>query len=132
MHLKRFQTYMLSFLGMVMFIGCGLITPEPPALSLQRSQAANPSLHPYDARSYSGRLEIFEGTKRVSAIRSAKSNIQRWGFIDSGRLIVVKSSGEEGLAVFELFNVATGVLCDKVLAHNINKERPFWAAQFTD
>jgi len=127
---KKTLTYVLLFFATIGLIGCSLITTESPTLSLHRSQAANPYTNPYQARSYPGKLEIFKGDKRVSIILSEKPNIQRWGFIDSGHLLIVKSRGETGPAVFELFDVTTGILRSNFLEHDAQKIWPLWATTF--
>jgi hypothetical protein len=95
-------------------------------------QAANPYLNPYEARSYPNKLEVYRGDKRVSVIRSEKPNIERWGFIDSGNLVVVKSRGEDGVTIFELFDTATGALRDKAISSDNSDRLPIWAVDFIE
>ena len=74
---------------------------------------ANPHLNPYEARSYPERLEVFRDDKQIGVVRSEKPNIERWGFIDSGSHIVVRSRGDEDLVILELFDTATCTRVDK-------------------
>ncbi len=46
--------------------------------------------------------------------------------------IVVRSRGDLGPAVFELFDVATGALPNKVVLSDIKNGQPLWAADFAD
>ena len=65
-------------------------------------------------------------------IHSAKSNIEKWGFVNSGNQVVVRSGGENGFAVIELFDTESGKLRKKVMVSEIENGQPSWAAEFTD
>ena len=132
MHTEKINVYIFAFFAATILAGFGTIAQGESNLSSPIVYAANPYLNPYEARSYPGRLEIFKGGKNISVIRSEKSNIERWGFIDSGNLIVVRSRGDLGPAVFELFDVATGALRNKVVVSDIKEGQPSWAADFAD
>lgn len=93
---------------------------------------ANPSLNPYDARSYPDRLEIFKGDKKISIIRSENPDIKRWAFTDSGNLVIVKSQDISGRNIFELFDTATGTRRDKVVVSDAQKKQPSWVNTLND
>jgi len=117
------------FLVALFFTGMSSATHAAP--NGFSSIPANPSLNPYDARSYPDRLEIFKGDRKVSVIRSENPDIQQWGFIDSGNLVVVKSQDKSGQKVFELFDTATGTRRDKVVMSGAQKIPP-WAKTLTE
>ena len=91
---------------------------------------ANPHLNPYEAKSYPERLEILRDGKQICAVRSEKPNIERWGFIDSGNHIVVRSRTDEGPAIIELFDTSTCTKVDKLVMSSDQKRSPAWAAYF--
>ena len=106
--------YLIILLGASVLVAFATITQgESSKLSLNPTPA-NPYLNPYEARSYPKRLEVFRDGKHIGVIRSEKPNIERWGFIDSGRHIVVKSRGDDGPAIIELFDTATCMRVSKV------------------
>lgn len=94
--------------------------------------AANPAQNPYEARSFQDRLEIYKGGKQIGVIHSEKPNIERWGFIDSGNHIVVRSRAGQQPVVLELFNTATGVRVDRMLLPEFRKVNKAWASGFVD
>ncbi len=132
MHTEKINRYTFVFFAVIILVGFGTIVQGESNISSSQAKAANPYLNPYEACSYPGRLEIFKDGKNVSVIRSEKPNIERWGFIDSGNLIVVKSRGDRGPAVFELFDTATGALRNKIMATDIRKGQPSWTTDFAD
>jgi len=95
-------------------------------------EAANPHHHPYVARSFPDRLEIFKGGMQISVIRCENPNIERWGFIDSGKHVVVRSRTEHQSVVLELFDTASGIRADRVLVFEHKKSKPAWASGFAD
>lgn len=95
-------------------------------------EAANPHHHPYAARSFPDRLEIYKNGKQVNVIHCENPNIERWGFIDSGNHVVVRSRIGSRPAVIELFDTASGVRVDKVLVPEHRKGIPAWASGFVD
>ena len=121
----------LSVLFLVGLFFTGMSSATHAAPNSFSSIPADPSLNPYDARSYPDRLEIFKGDRKVSVIRSRNPDIQQWGFIDSGNLVVVKSQDKSGQKVFELFDTATGTRRDKVVMSGAQKIPP-WAKTLTD
>ena len=93
-------------------------------------EAANPHQHPYEARSFPDKLEIYKVGKQI--IHCENPNIERWGFIDSGSHVVVRSRTEHQPAVLELFDTASGVRVSRVLVLEHKKSNPAWASGFTD
>lgn len=132
MHPGQFKRY----LSVLIIIGTltGYVTTVVGEYQISPSTAtvANPFLNPYEARSYPEKLEIYHGDKKVSVIRSEKLSIDQWGFIDSGNLVVVKSKGENGLTVYELFETATGALKDKAVQSEANDGLPIWVVDFVE
>ena len=94
--------------------------------------AANPHQHPYEARSFPDKLEIYKSGEQISVIHCENPNIERWGFIDSGNHVVVRSRIDNQPAVLELFDTLSGVRVDKVSVPENRKGIPAWAAGFTD
>ena len=91
---------------------------------------ANPYRNPYEAISYPERLEVFRDGKKIGVVRSEKPNIVQWGFIDSGNHIVVRSQGDAGPAIIELFDTATCTQVDKLMLSGDQKQLPAWTAGF--
>jgi hypothetical protein len=54
--------------------------------------------------------------------------LEDWSFVNGGRNIVTKSRGNHGPATVELWESATGMQRDKVLAFAIQNGQPAWAA----
>ena len=130
MYSEKIKQYAKVLLVVGILAGYGAIAHGEYQISPTAAKAANPFRNPYEARSYPDKLEIYQGDKRVSEIRSEKPNIERWGFIDSGNLVVVKSKGEDGLTIYELFDTATGELRDKAVSSENNDSLPIWAVDF--
>jgi len=98
-------------------------------LSEESAKPANPYENPYDARSHPDRLEIFKGEKKVCEIILKKGLlIQRWGFIDKGNYIVIRSAGREGnKIIFQLFKTDTCECVDKVMISGTKTDKvPLW------
>jgi len=95
------------------------------------SAPANPYQNPYEAVSYPEKLEIFRDGEQIGTIQSEKPNIERWGFIDSGDYVVVKSVGKTGPAILELFETATCKRVDKLMMSGEKNQLPAWATEFT-
>ena len=79
-----------------------------------------------------GRITVKDGGRVVCTVRTAAPNVETYRFTDGQRQLVVKSRGNHGPATVELFDVATGVLRDKVLAFAIKNGRPEWARGMQD
>jgi hypothetical protein len=128
MHFARILTAML--------LTTGLVWQTMPASADTKlpidGEAANPHQNPYEARSFPDRLEIFKGGMQISVIRCENPNIERWGFIDSGKHVVVRSRTEHQSVVLELFDTASGIRADRVLVFEHKKSKPAWASGFAD
>jgi len=105
--------------------------PKPPPAAAEWAPA-DPTEIDFEARDFTGGLEIWEDGKPVSRIRSAHPVIERWGFVKDGRQIIVKSRGAEGPAVIELFDSRTAIRRDSLAADQVIDGRPAWAAGFAD
>ncbi len=130
MHPKKIKLFSLILLFVSILAGYGTTALGEYQISPSAAKAANPFQNPYEARSYPDKLEIYHGNQQVSEIRSEKPNIDRWGFIDSGKLVVVKSKGVDGSTIYELFDTATGELRDKAVSSENNDSLPIWAVDF--
>lgn len=93
---------------------------------------ANPASHDYTARSIQGGLVVSDGGREVATIRTAAPNLEEWSFVNGGRNIVTKSRGGHGPATVELWETATGMQRDKVLAFAIQNGQPAWAARYAE
>ena len=88
--------------------------------------AANPYEKSFEVQSFPGRLEVFSSSgQSVSVIRSEAPDIEQWGFIDSGKQIVVRSQGNE-VVILERFDTITGALLEKVVVSGNQKNQPSW------
>ena len=128
----KFNRYSIVFLVVTILVGYDCAAFGEFQISSSSAKPATPYLNPYEARSYPDKLEIYRGDKKVSVIRSEKPNIERWGFINSGNLVVVKSRGEDLLTIYELFETATGVLQDEAVRSDDNGRLPIWAVGFAE
>ena len=99
--------------AMFILSGC-MEKTEHLRLSKEASKPANPYRNPYDARSYRYGLEVFEGGKRVCHVRSGRGSIERWGFIDDGEYIAVRSEDRNGRTLLELFETNSCKRVDEV------------------
>ena len=79
------------------------------------------------ARIGSGKVTITQGGKEVCVVRSGKPIVQDYRFIQNQSRIVVKSRGDRGSSLVELFNATTGKLQDKILAKDVKDGKPGWA-----
>lgn len=93
---------------------------------------ANPTTHNYTARSMQGGLVVFDNGRKVATIRTAAPNLEQWSFVRAGRNIVTKSRGGHGPATIELWDSATGMRRDKVLAYAVRNGKPAWAARYAE
>ena len=97
-------------------------------LSKEEAMPANPYKNPYDARSYPNKLEIFKGDKKICTIQSEGFKIERWGFIDKGNYVVIRSIGKDKQIILELFKTKTCKRVDKIKVSNPKKDEiPLWA-----
>lgn len=99
-------------------------------LSKEASKPADPYQNPYDARSYPNRLEVFQGDKKICTVQSRGDLIDRWGFIDGGNYIAVRSSIHGKRTVLELFKTDTCKCADEIdlPASGSKKILPLWAS----
>ncbi len=132
MHPKKIKLFSLILLFVSILAGNGTTALGEYQISPSAAKPANPYKNPYDAISYPDKLEIYHGDNKVSLIRSEKPDIERWGFIDSGNLVVVKSRGEDGSKIYELFDTATGTLRDKAVGSEDTDTLPIWAVDFIE
>jgi hypothetical protein len=72
--------------------------------------------------------------KTVSVVRSGLPNVEETRFLeqDGRKMLAVKSRGEHGPALLQLFDVQTGALKDKVLAFAVKGGKPAWAAPWKE
>ncbi len=114
-------------LSLLAFVAIAQGWPYSSSIS---AEPTNPYFNPYEARSYPDKLEVFKDDKKIGVIRSEQRNIERWGFINSGNHMVVRSRGVEGPAIIELFETATCTRVDKLVMSSEQKRSPEWAADF--
>ena len=129
---EKIKRYSMVIFVLTILAGYSTFAVGEYQISSSTSRTANPFLNPYEARSYPDKLEIFQGDKKVSLMHSEKPNIERWGFIDSGNMVVVKSKSEDGSVIYELFDTATGKRKDKAASSVNNGHLPRWAADFIE
>ena len=98
-------------------------------LSKKSAKPADPYENPYDARSHPDRLEIFKGEKKICEIVLQKDFlIQRWGFIDKGNYIVIRSAEKGNKIIFQLFKTDTCQCVDEVIFSGMKTDKvPLWA-----
>lgn len=132
MHSETIQRYSKILLVFTILAGYGAPAVGEFQISPSAAKPANPAMNPYDARSYPDKLEIYRGGEKISLIKSEKPDIERWGFVDSGNLVVVKSRGEDGSTIYELFDTVTGELRDKAVGAEDKESLPIWAVDFIE
>ena len=97
------------------------------------SGSGSPSYgQPLTAVQGSGMVMIREGRRTKAICRTAKPNIERTRFINEQQQIVIKSRGSHGPATVQLFDTRTGAEQGRVLAYEIQRGRPRWAAGMGD
>lgn len=79
-----------------------------------------------------GQVQIMQGGRTVSTLRTASPNVEEHHFTSGQSQMVVKSRGNHGPATVELFDTKTGTLRDKVLAYAIQNGQPAWARGMQD
>lgn len=79
-----------------------------------------------------GQIRLTRDGRSVAVCRTAMANVERWAFVNGGSQIIVKSRGNHGPAMVELFDTATGTLRDKVLASAIRRSDARWARGYED
>ena len=124
----------ISIFYVLLFVSGCREKPGHVYLSKDAARPANPYQIPYDARSYSNSLEIFRGEKRICIIRSRGDLIERWGFIDDGDYVVIRSRGGDRQIVLQLFKTKTCKCVDEIeLPVSGNKQLlPRWANSFIE
>ncbi|HEY5704535.1 MAG TPA: hypothetical protein VIS96_03060 [Terrimicrobiaceae bacterium] len=114
----KFPTAIFAGLTLLALGGC-TIGPPPPRgyadLQVNVEQAS---------------VRLMRNGMTVCLIRTQYPNVQDWELINDNREIVVKSRGDHGPAVVQLFDTKTGVLKDKIMAFAIQDDRPEWARGF--
>ena len=66
----------------------------------------------------------------ICLIRTELPKVERWEIINRNTEIVIKSRGDRGAAVIELFDTQTGILKAKVMENEIRDGQPEWASGF--
>jgi hypothetical protein len=66
----------------------------------------------------------------VCLIQTALPKVERWEIINRNTEIVIKSRGDRGPAVVELFDTQSGILQAKVMEYAIRNGQPEWASGF--
>ena len=79
-------------------------------------------------------VTIKHGEKTVSVVRTGLPDVEETRFVqeDGEKMIAVKSRGDHGPALLELFDVHTGTLKDKVMAFAVKGGKPAWAAPWKE
>jgi len=91
-----------------------------------------PSQQPLRASVEQSQVRLTRGGRTVAVCRTAMANVERWSFTNGTSQIIVKSRGNHGPAMVELFDTATGTLRDKVLASAIRRSNVRWARGYED
>ncbi len=86
----------------------------------------------YTASIQPGQVRILQNGRTVSVVRSELPNVERYQFKDGKNKIVVKSRGNHGPAVVELFDSKTGNRRGRVMAYEIANGQPAWARGMKD
>ena len=68
----------------------------------------------------------------LCSFRTALPNVETWRLTRGDSQIIVKSRGNHGPAMVELFDTTTGMLQDKVMASAILRSGATWAYGFED
>ena len=87
---------------------------------------------PLTAVSGQGQVTIMEGSRTVATIYTASPNIEQTRWVSEQEQIVVKSRGNHGPATVQLFNSRTGRQEGTVMAYELAKGGPTWAAGMAD
>lgn len=111
----------------------GCVTDPTVQSSLGSSQGSPQSAQagfgqPLTASKVPGAVIIREGARTVTSFATASPNVEETRFINEQEQIVVKSRGNHGPATVQLFNARTGKEEGRVMAFEIKKGKPAWAA----
>lgn len=105
---------------------------EVPAFTNAPAAAGAGESNPFEGKQIPGGVEIYELGTKITTLKSSLPNVEAWKFVSGGTQVVVKSRASHGPAAVELFDVAGGVLKEKVMAFDIKDGKPEWAAAYAE
>ncbi|PTY01443.1 hypothetical protein DB346_11865 [Verrucomicrobia bacterium LW23] len=79
-----------------------------------------------------GAVRLVRGDRTMNVIRTARPIVERWRWVNGKSQIAIKSRGNHGPAVVELFDSRSGQQLDRVMAFAIQGGSPEWAMGFGD
>ena len=109
------------FAGLASLLIAGCVSSPVP----QRGQALDVSVEQAGVR-------LLRNGMTVCLIRTQLPNVEKWELISGNTEIVIKSRGDRGPAMVELFDTKIGVLKNKIMAFAIQKDQPEWAQGFEE
>ncbi len=117
MHMKS-RPVILASLAALLILGAGCaVSPAPkrgyPPLDVNVEQAS---------------VRLLRRGMTVCLIKTDLPRVERWEIINRNTEIVIKSRGDRGPAVVELFDTQTGILKGKVMEYAIHNGQPEWAS----
>jgi hypothetical protein len=94
------------------------------------SPAPKRGYRPVDVSVEKAGVRLLRRGMTVCLIRTELPNVEKWEIINRNMDIVIKSRGDRGPAVVEMFDTQTGILKSKVMEYGIHSGQPAWAAGF--
>ncbi|MFC4992501.1 hypothetical protein [Rubritalea tangerina] len=121
------QTHLLSLItASTLSIALTSCTPPTNAPTSTAADSAHPYGQPLTAKTATNTVRIYEGSRLVSTLNSARPNVETTRFIEEQNKIVVKSRGNHGPATLQLFDTHSGKQLSSIPAYQ--KPTPAWAA----
>lgn len=121
------------FLFAVLFlVGCETTSNDVPTFTNSVADTGTGESSPYEGKVIPGGVEIYELGTKITTLKSELPNVEDWKFVNSGSQVVIKSRAAHGPAAVQLFDVAGGVMREKVMASEIKDGKPEWAASYAE
>ncbi|SHK47135.1 hypothetical protein SAMN02745181_3868 [Rubritalea squalenifaciens DSM 18772] len=95
-------------------------------------KATHDAYAPLTLRQEGSSVKVVNGAKTVSTCTSKLPNVEKFKFVKNKSQVVVKSRGNHGPAVVELFDSLSGVRRARVMAYEISNGQPDWAVGMAD
>lgn len=130
--MKYFSRALLTFSALFLFAGCETTPSDVPTFTNSVADTSTGESSPYEGKVIPGGVEIYELGTKITTLKSELPNVEDWKFVSGGSQVVIKSRAAHGPAAVQLYDVAGGVLKEKVMAFEIKDGKPEWAASYAE
>lgn len=123
-----------ALLSLITFVITSCVIPVEPGRPAQLPDRfpVGPAQGRVSAEASQGAMIIRRNGQVLCSFRTALPNVETWRLTRGDSQIIVKSRGNHGPAMVELFDTTTGMLQDKVMASAILRSGAIWAYGFED